>query len=258
MKLSQLSQETILPSYDHIELDENEMEEALRKAREEKHFRLAKERYAQKIVEKTSWFVPSAVDLKKMLLTTVSKNGNAFEITDFNREIIDHLCLYFSNDPNFKGDPKKGIMLMGTPGVGKTHLMNFFAKNPKASYTIPTCKVITERYANKWSHEEKSTIEYYSELKRADVGHQWDQVELGTCFGDLGAEAGESSSYGNRKNVMEEIIFNRYESNLPFYFTHFTTNLNAAELGQKYGDRFKDRLREMCNVYVINGPSFRK
>jgi hypothetical protein len=257
-KLSQLSQETTLPSYDEIELDEIEIEAALRKAREEKSFKIAREAYKKRLTESPHWFVPTATDFKNVLLTTVSKNGNPFEVTEFNREVIDQLCLYFANDPNFKGDPKKGIMLMGNPGVGKTHLMNFFAKNPKASYIIPTCKIITERYANKWSHEEKSTIEYYSELKRADVGHQWDQLELGACFGDLGSETGEASSYGNKKNVMEEIIFNRYEANLPCYMTHFTTNLNSEELGQKYGQRFRDRLREMCNVFTIKGDSFRK
>ena len=197
-KLSQLSQETILLNYDHIELDGIELEEALRKAREEKHFRLKRQAYNKRLIESPRWFVPSAIELKNLLLSTVSKNGNPFEITEFNREVIDQLCLYFANDPDFKGDPKKGIMLMGNPGVGKTHLMNFFAKNPKASYIIPTCKIITERYSNKWSHEEKSTIEYYSELKRAEVGHQWDQIELGACFGDLGAETGEASSFGNR------------------------------------------------------------
>lgn len=246
-----------LPSYDKTKLTEQETNEALRKGREEKHFREARETYKKRLVENAKWFKPTAKDLKTILLTTLSKNGLPFRLTEWNEPIIDELCFYFSGDYQFQGDPKKGILLMGTPGVGKTHLMNFFIKNPKASYNIPTCKIITEKYASKWNYEEKSTIEYYSELKKAEVGHQWDQTVLGTCFGDLGAETSEANSYGNKKNVMEEIIFNRYESNIQFYYTHFTTNLNADELGKKYGDRFRDRLREMCNAYTLKGESFR-
>lgn len=250
--------ETILPNYDEIELTEQEIEEALRRAREERYFLERRRTYSEKLNQDTQWFYPTAKDLKNVLMTTVSKTGEPFVLTEFNEPVIDQLCLYFSNDKRFEGNPDKGILLMGKPGVGKTHLMNHFAKNPKASYMVPTCKIITEKYSSKWSHEEKSTIEYYSELKRADIGHQWNQKELGSCFGDLGAETSEASSYGNKRNVMEEIVFNRYEANLPFMYTHFTTNLSADELEKKYGSRFRDRLREMCNAYTLEGDSFRK
>ena len=248
--------ETTPNLYEEVELDENEIEEALRSAREQKHFRVLREEYAKRLSHRSKWYVPTAKELKAMLLTTVSKNGNPYKITKDNEAVIDQLCYYFAMDEKFTGDPKKGIMLIGKPGVGKTHLMNFFVKNPKASYMVPTCKIIAEKYATKWSSEEKSTIEYYSELKRADFGHQWDQTYLGFCFGDLGAET-VASYFGNRRNVIEEIIFNRYEANLPFHFTHFTTNLNAKELEDKYGARFRDRVREMCNVFNLTGESFR-
>jgi DNA replication protein DnaC len=196
--------------------------------------------------------------MKQALSLTVSKKGDPFVINNQNEQLIETLCKYFTEDAGFNGDPRKGIILVGKPGVGKTHLMNFFAKNPKASFTVPTCKIIVEKYANKWSSEEKSTIEYYSETRRADFGHQWDQVELGTCFGDLGAETSDASSFGNRRNVIEEIVFNRYEASLPFHLTHFTTNLNASDIENKYGSRLRDRIREMCNVFAMDGDSWRK
>lgn len=233
------------------------MDEALRKAREDKYYKLKRLAYLNKINEPTKWFTPSADDLKNVLLSTVSKNGDPYIINASNEPVIDQLCYYFSGDPRFKGDPLKGIMLVGKPGVGKTHLMNTFIKNPKASYIVPTCKIIAEKYANKWSSEDKSTIEYYSELKMADFGHQWDQKFLGTCFGDLGAE-GDATSFGNKRNVIEEIIFNRYEANIPNFYTHFTTNLNGEEIEKRYGSRLRDRIKEMCNVFVLNGESFRK
>lgn len=255
--LSPNSQETIQNQFEEVELDEIEIEEALRAAREEKHFKLKRMAYMETLRKPATWFEPSAETFRKMLLTTVSKNGDPYVINDENKPVINQLCLYFSKDSRFMGDPLKGIMLVGKPGVGKTHLMNFFVKNQKASYIVPTCKIIAEKYASGWVSEEKTTIEYYSELKRADYGHQWDQTHLGTCFGDLGAET-EASSYGNKRNVIEEIVFNRYEANIPNFYTHFTTNLNADELGKKYGSRFRDRIREMCNVFELKGESFRK
>lgn len=243
--------------YSEVELDENEIESALRDAREKKHFELQRKKYAESMVAPKKFYEPTAADLKLILMSTVSKNGDPYVINQSNESVINQLCLYFAKDTRFKGDPLKGIMLVGKPGVGKTHLMNFFVKNPKASYIIPTCKIIAEKYANQWTSDEKSTIEYYSELKRAEFGHQWDQSYLGCCFGDLGAET-DSNSYGNKRNVVEEIVFNRYEANIPSYYTHFTTNLNPQELEAKYGSRFRDRLKEMCNVLTLDGNSFRK
>lgn len=248
--------ETTPKKFEEIELDDNEIEEALRLARESKCFKINRENYAKSLSKNIDWFTPRAEDFKKMLLTTVSKNGDPYQISDENVQVINQLCFYFANDQRFKGDPLKGIVLAGKPGVGKTHLMNFFAKNPKASYSIPTSKTITEKYASGWVSEEKSTIEYYSELKRADFGHQWDQTYLGYCFGDLGSES-EANSYGNKRNVIEEIVFNRYEANIPNFYTHFTTNLNPKELETKYGLRFRDRVKEMSNFLVLEGKSFR-
>jgi len=101
-----------------------------------------------------------------------------------------------------------------------------------------------------------SPIDYYSSLQRADIGHIYNHEYLGCCFGDLGAE-NESKSFGNTRNVMDDIIFNRYESKIPFHYTHFTTNLDADMIKQIYGERTLDRLCEMCNVLVIEGESFR-
>lgn len=201
---------------------------------------------------------PKSEELMEALSRTKSKNGREYLIDSRNKKVIEQLCHYFSMDSRFEGDPNKGIMLQGLPGTGKTHLMNFFSKNAKASYTVPTCKAIVERYANNWTSNDRSCIEHYSGLIKAEVGHRWDQTHLGICFGDLGSETSEAKNYGNSRNVMEEIVFNRYESNLPFVLTHFTTNLNADELRAKYGSRFNDRVREMCNVYVMNFESFRK
>jgi len=130
--------------------------------------------------------------------------------------------LYFAGDKRFedRGDNfslSKGILITGTPGVGKSHLMAFFSKNPHSSYAHVTCKSVAERYRTGWKRDELDTLEWYSYTLKADAGHYWDQTELGYCFGDLGTED-EKNSFGNKMNVMEHIIFQRYENKLPFSF----------------------------------------
>lgn len=252
---------TTTPDYEKEELTEDEMKEAIRAAKELKYQKRLVREWNEKISAQQLWKEPGARELYEGLRATKSKNGEWYKITEWNREAVHALCLYFANDSRFLGygqdfSLSKGIMLMGKPGVGKSHLMNYFMKNPHASYTVPTCKSIVEKYRTNWSRDEMSTIEFYSILHPADLGHQYNQMYLGTCFGDLGSEQ-EANSYGNKRNVMEEVIFNRYEAGLPFDHTHVTTNFDADMIEKIYGERLLDRLREMCNVIVLKGESFR-
>jgi hypothetical protein len=49
-------------------------------------------------------------------------------------------------------------------------------------------------------------------------------------------------------NKMAEIILSRYERfTRTRCLTHFTTNLSADEIEERYGSRVRSRLREMCN-----------
>lgn len=229
--------------------------------REAKHFKTQKEEYWNRVQAGVNWSVPNARELFEKLRATKSQTGKPFQITEGNKKVVDALCLYFAGDDGFHKQGagfslEKGILLLGIPGIGKTHLMNFFSKNPHASYILPTCKTITEKYVQKYVRDDMSVIEYYSTLQKAEFGHIYDQDHLGICFGDLGAES-DGNSYGNKRNVIEEIIFNRYEYKFPFKYTHFTSNLDPNMIKEKYGDRMRDRMREMCNVLVLTGQSFR-
>ncbi len=252
---------TTKEDYAEEKLSAEEEAEACRLFRVEKHRKRLIREWNEKISSQVIWKTPDARGMYDELRHTKSQTGKPFQVNDGNRDVIFALCLYFAGDLRFNAFGKdfnleKGIMLMGTPGVGKSHLMNFFIKNPHASYTIPTCKSIAEKYKNNWAQDEMSTIEFYSSLRKAEVDHPFNQQELGTCFGDLGTE-NDSNSYGNKRNVMEEIIFSRYEAKLPFKYTHITTNLDKTMIEGVYGERFLDRLREMCNVLVIKCQSFR-
>jgi DNA replication protein DnaC len=261
-ELAPSSQELVITNlYEHITLTDEETAEALRYARQTKHYAIEHAKYVDKVYAEQKWDRPSPREYWEALLRTRSQKGTPFQITEWNKDVLMALCLYFAGDKRFeeKGESfslEKGIMISGNPGTGKSHLMDFFKKNPHQSYTIITCKTVAENYRTGWKRDDMEALDYYSRAMKAPAGHAWDQKELGFCFSDLGTED-EKKNFGNSQNVMEHIIFQRYEGHLPFNQTHFTTNLNPQEVEDYYGLRIRDRLKEMCNKLVLDGPSFR-
>lgn len=83
------------------------------------------------------------------------------------------------------------------------------------------------------------------------------------CFDDLGIEP-IGRHYGKDCNVMGEILLSRYDhykETLPpprgswRGITHATTNLNAQELEERYGNRVRSRMREMFNLIAFDKES---
>lgn len=227
--------------------------------REMKHFRLEREAYQAKLNKAVEWHRPNARELYELLRQTKTQAGGRFMVEEWNKPVILQLCLYFAGDPKCEEyglSLEKGIAIIGPSGTGKTHLMTFFQKNPVQSYLNVTCSLVAERFRTGWKRNEQDTLEYYVGPAKAEFGHVYGHTELGYCFGDLGTE-GEKKNYGNTVNVMEHILFQRYENKLPFNQTHITTNLNADEIKERYGERIRDRFREMFNQVALVGPSWR-
>lgn len=233
--------------FNHIELTEDEITEALRAARELKHYTLRRLEYGQ--------------NLNKMNIPKQFKSQDLFDmfklhcvVDETNTEVIENLCHYFTNDDKFKGDPNKGLLLFGGVGIGKTTLMQFFRRNQKASYRVISCREIESDFS---SEGEKSVRNCSYNIKISE--NMFCQTEIGFCFDDLGTEA-NAKHFGKDKNVMAEILLNRYDNNIPSCYTHITTNMNTEELKTQYGTRVHDRMKEMFNIITFdkNAKSRRK
>lgn len=148
------------------------------------------------------------------------------DVDDSNVKIVQELCKYFTSDPDFNGDLKKGVLLSGGVGVGKTTIMKFFMRNQILSFRLQSCREIEAKFSE---HGEQfiyaSSFLVPVAINSDPFGHQ----EVGMCFDDLGTEA-NAKHYGKEKNVMAEILLNRYDNNLPNHATHITTNLTASLL----------------------------
>lgn len=253
-----------LTEEEHIAVTEVAIRVAIDNARIEKGQQLFNQAYAKKISEAPQFPTLDKVSFRDIVL----RIGNAraadkawpeqFNIDDQNRGIINTLGMYFTEDSDFlKADPSfsfnKGILLIGPIGCGKTELMRICNENPKLSYSQHDCQDIVDQYSTK---EIGPAVfdEYGKNPVNSSREKYFGQQQLGRFFDDLGAEP-LGKHMGNERNVMGEIIQIRHKK-YPHYFTHFTSNLEMADLEAFYGARVADRLREMCNV--IEYPSTAK
>lgn len=260
---------TIKRDFNEVQLTPEEEQEALRKAREEKHYAEETRKYwEEKVIKEPEIKSYTTKQLKWKLKGSKNSFGKPFVIDDHNKFIAGMLCQYFACDPEFEKQKDvagnnysltKGIALLGNVGVGKTYLMAFFFQNQNQSYTMANCRKIEGLWIDQMSNKDKPTknvIEYYSTaIPTAINTNPFGASALGTCFDDLGTETSPSKSYGEEKNVLGEILMNRYESGLPFNYTHITTNLSAHDIGIKYGVRVRDRFREMFNMITFDNEA---
>lgn len=192
-------------------------------------------------------------DFDKILIYLDAKGkllfGVDFQIHNDDEEVILKLCNYIVQD--FKScekhgiDLNKNILLIGPVGCGKTSLMKliqYIVPLQRPSNLIP-CRNIVFAF----NHIGYKIIEDYGN------GGNF-------CFDDLGIEP-IGRHYGQDCNVMGEILVSRYELFLKNKCkTHATTNLNAEELEEKYGNRVRSRMRKMFNLiaFDINTKDKRK
>jgi len=240
-----------------IRLSDERIQKVLQNAREHKLSNEKTLEYWQKVDQEKIYHKPTAVEIYDKFRGVASHLiGREFEIDVFNQALIKKLCLYFAGDPLAEKHGlslRKGLLLAGGTGSGKTTIMKAFQSNPHQSFKLINCRTIGYNYSANGFGE----IQVYSKTETIPV-NLYGQTDLGICFDDLGTDE-ERKHYGDKINVMTEILLNRYDS-VPFHKTHITTNLNADMIEAVYGGRVRSRLREMFNQINLgnNTPDRRK
>lgn len=190
-------------------------------------------------------------DFKRILIYLDAKGkllfGKNFKIYEEDEVVLYKLCIYFIRDfdacSKLNIDPNKGILLSGPVGCGKTSLMKLLRHivPHQKPYEIIPARNITFAFNNIGY----KTIEEYGSSSFY-------------CFDDLGVET-TGRHFGRDCNVMGEILLSRYDLFLHNKVrTHATTNLNAQELEERYGNRVRSRMRQLFNLIAFNEQSIDK
>jgi energy-coupling factor transporter ATP-binding protein EcfA2 len=170
--------------------------------------------------------------------------GAHFKIDPADYEIIFKLLAYVIGDEKnaikHGISLKKGILLTGPIGCGKTSLMTLirFFQPANKRFLMKSCREVSFEFI-------KDGYEVINKYSRNSF-HNLDPKTY--CFDDLGTE-NNLKYFGNDCNVMAEILLSRYDLFVTRkLLIHITTNLSASEIEVAYGNRIRSRMREMLNL----------
>lgn len=186
-------------------------------------------------------------NLKELFLQTFFDRKKVhYKIDHFNKKQFDLMLWYFCQHPNFLNPEnkthhdvadysfKKGIMMVGNVGCGKTEMItNFYEvlKRFQMGFLIHSCLDIEESFATSGYEALKEYTKPFTKV-----------------FDDLGFDD-VVKFYGNEERIMIRVLEKRHRQFIDKgIISHFTTNLNGKLIKERYGERTHSRAKEMCNI----------
>ena len=177
----------------------------------------------------------------------ISNQKSEFLIESEYKRVLYAIIAYMSKNilyENNGGSFRKGLLLKGPNGSGKTTIFSIFnalGRQHKSFYfPIISCSEVVTKFNS--AEFKEDVIKYYS------FGNY--------CFDDLGKEP-IASNFG-KEDIFIRILENRYrEFCEKGTKTFITTNLTLEQIGIRYGVHIMDRFYEMFNIHDLNVESFR-
>ncbi len=145
-------------------------------------------------------------------------------------------------------DKKQGLLLQGSPGLGKSHLAASIVKEiigkKNTGIFISLPRLMTEL---------KATYNKQSNLKEIDILTALQKVDL-LVLDDLGVEieGKKDDAAGWARGKVYEVIDSRIGM-----ATIYTTNFTGRKLFEMYGERDFSRMVQYCTTLKIEGQNHR-
>lgn len=171
--------------------------------------------------------------------------GPGFALDDLNSEMYMNAALYILGQPG-KFPLEKGLFIWGRVGCGKTTLIRVVGL---------FAHIFAKRNAYRIEHTHDASHKF--QMKGAEALFEFEKGSV--CFDELGSEPKTTSYFGTQVPVMPMHIEKRYRLfTSAGNRTHFTSNFDLKWLGDNYGVREADRVKEMCTVIQMQGSTRRK
>jgi len=138
----------------------------------------------------------------------------------------------------------KSTYICGPVDTGKSWLMCCLAVEALAE----GCRVAMINWS-RFKREVRSSYQAGSNRTEEEIFNHYDSVDV-LCVDDLGVGL-DSQGQETRaaREMLYDLIDQRYWARKP---THITSNLNPQRLGEHYDDRIARRIKELCQVVVLD------
>lgn len=255
-----------MESYSHIDLTDEELDEAILLAKRKKEKLIEKQKLEARAAENrkaltgTRWTTEQTADFMIWRAKQIFA-PKEFVLDSHNKSVFQLLCAYFSSDDNAFQDLckqagidnpsiSKGLCLVGVYGTGKSWLMKLFQKNQRQVFFIRNAKQI----ANEYQSDGVEASSQYENLFKNPFNDPavFFQPHSGLLIDDMGTES-VKKHYGNESNVIGDLIELRYSKGFVGDTLHVTTNLTSDQIEQYYGGRVRSRMREIFNFIELPG-----
>ena len=192
---------------------------------------------------KKTWTAKNIYGLMKW--TSENSYGKPLILNQSNKNLIKALCYFVSVDERFESEMgfsfKKGLLIRGISGLGKTHLVRCIEKNE-----LNPIKII-------------SMIEVADEIKQ-EGEYSINQGNNKIIYlDDVGTEEATINHYGTKINFFKNFIEMVYLKNIDKGFGKLiiSTNNSFSEIEEKYGFRVRSRVKDMFNIVDVKGEDMR-
>lgn len=210
-----------------------------------KKLKLLEEEKKLELMQEFSKKVEKIIKNSKMSKRNLSYKFDNFEPNNSNRKVFNNLKNY--SEELLNGIEKKGLILVGNNGGGKTHLACSIANKLIENGILVIYGTLINLFA-----ELRNSYDTYNNISEMEIIKLYENVEL-LIIDDLGKE--KPSEWGLEK--LFTIINSRYEKNLPVIIT---TNYNQNSLVERLSlngeietaKSIISRLYEMCYLVKID------
>lgn len=142
------------------------------------------------------------------------------------------------------GGANRGMILIGNPGLGKTHFMVALAR-----------RLIQAGHPVWWRNAQKFVGEVQSSYSNPEVMSREMAIEHALSFqylflDDMGKERSSEDTHTLMYELVDGMLTRRRT-------LIASTNLTDEEFYAQYDDATRDRLKAMCKRYLIEGSSYR-